>query len=187
MGKTKDGSPAAKAAKPTPGTGPSPEAKSTAPATREPSRARKLVPFFANLTRADLYKPVQGKRARGLTAAALGITVALGLVHIYDRLDSYGQAVRYGVPALTGVVLGWCVFRLINYGPFAEFLIATEAEMNKVSWTTRDDLKRATAVVLTTVFVLSVFLFAVDWTWSTLLQWIGVLQFDGGGGFGSTG
>ena len=46
-------------------------------------------------------------------------------------------------------MLGWLIFRLVQYPPFADFLIATEAEMNKVSWTSRDDLNRATTVVLT--------------------------------------
>ena len=55
--------------------------------------------------------------------------------------------------------------------------IATEAEMNKVSWTSRDDLYRATSVVLTTVLLMAVYLFGVDWVWSNLLQLIGVLRF----------
>jgi preprotein translocase subunit SecE len=40
-------------------------------------------------------------------------------------------------------------------------------------------------VVLTTVFLVAVFLFGVDWVWSNLLQLIGVLRFGGGGSFGS--
>ena len=54
--------------------------------------------------------------------------------------------------------------------------------MNKVSWTSRDDLYRATTVVLATVVLMAVFLFGVDWLWSNLLQIIGVLKFGGGGG-----
>ena len=74
-------------------------------------------------------------------------------------------------------MLGWIIFRLVQYPPFVEFLIATEAEMNKVSWTSRDDLYRATSVVLTTVLLMAVYLFGVDWVWSNLLQLIGVLRF----------
>ena len=74
----------------------------------------------------------------------------------------------------------------MQYPPFVEFLIATEAEMNKVSWTSRDDLYRATTVVLVTVLLMSLFLFGVDWLWSNLLQLLGVLKFGGGGAFGST-
>ena len=59
--------------------------------------------------------------------------------------------------------------------------------MNKVSWTSRDDLKRATTVVLVTVALMAVFLFGVDWLWSNLLQLIGVLKFrDTTGALGSS-
>jgi preprotein translocase subunit SecE len=97
----------------------------------------------------------------------------------------YAPATRYGVPALVGVILGWLTFRLLQYPPFVEFLIATEAEMNKVSWTTKADLYRATIVVLATVFIVAVYLFGVDELWSHLLQMIGVLRFSGDGAFGS--
>ena len=42
------------------------------------------------------------------------------------------------------------------------------------------------SVVLTTVVLMAVFLFVVDWLWPFILRIIGVLQFTGGGGFGST-
>ena len=48
-------------------------------------------------------------------------------------------------------------------------MIATEAEMNKVSWTSKDDLIRATTVVLTTVVLMAVFLFLVDTLWTFIL------------------
>jgi preprotein translocase subunit SecE len=41
-------------------------------------------------------------------------------------------------------------------------------------------------VVLSTVFLMAVFLFGVDWIWSNLLQLLGVLKFGGGGAFGSS-
>ena len=90
------------------------------------------------------------------------------------------------MPAAFAAVLGWVIFRIVHFPPFAEFLIATEAEMNKVSWTSKDDLIRATTVVLTTVVLMAVFLFLVDTLWTFILRMIGVLQFSGGGGFGST-
>jgi len=173
MGKVKDGTPASKPSKPSKG-GPPSESK------------RRFTQFLVNLVRADLYKPKQGWYARVYTAAGLGVIVALGLWRLHETLMTNTIATRYGVPAAIGVVLGWVIFRLVQYPPFVEFLIATEAEMNKVSWTSRDDLYRATTVVLTTVVLMSVFLFGVDWVWSNLLQLIGVLKFGGGGAFGSS-
>ena len=37
----------------------------------------------------------------------------------------------------------WVAFRLVNMPAFADFLIAVEAEMNKVSWPTRGELFRS--------------------------------------------
>lgn len=165
MGKVKDGAPA-KTSKPSKG-GPAGGSK------------RRFAQFLTNLFRADLYKPMQGRYARLYTALGLGVVVALGLWRVFDALNESSKGVQVGVPAILGLVIGWVIFRLVEYPPFVEFLIATEAEMNKVSWTSRDDLYRATTVVLVTVVLMSVFLFGVDWLWSNLLQLLGVLKFGG--------
>jgi preprotein translocase subunit SecE len=142
--------------------------------------------FLVNLIRTDLYKPMQGWYARLYTALGLGLILAAGTWRVYEASIEYSPIWRVGLPALFAGILGWVVFRIAHFPPFAEFLIATEAEMNKVSWTNKDDLFRATSVVLTTVVLMTVFLFLVDTLWTFVLRMIGVLQFGGGGGFGST-
>jgi preprotein translocase subunit SecE len=175
MGKVKDGSPAAKSAKPAKG-GPTGDSKN------------RFAPFLANLTKANLYKPLQGKQARLWTAVALGLIIVFGLREVFLSLEaSSSKLTAYSTTAAVGAVLAWITFRMLQYTPFVEFLIATEAEMNKVSWTSREDLKRATSVVLVTVALVAVFLFGVDWVWSNLLQIIGVLRFrDTSGALGSS-
>lgn len=156
-------------------------AKST-PARGAPSG---LSRFFGNLFRADSYKPSQGKHARLWTAIGLGLLVVSGLYSLnLHVLDAAEPMTRLGVPAILGVVFAWFIYRLINYPAFADFLIATEAEMNKVSWITWPDLKRATVVVIVTVLILAVYLFAVDLVWQALLKFLGVLKFSSSG-FGS--
>jgi preprotein translocase subunit SecE len=145
-----------------------------------------FVLFFLNFLRSDLYKPVQGWYARVYTAVGLGVIAAAGVWRIHEASLEYSLAWRLGLPMVFAVILSWAVFRIIEFPPFAEFLIATEAEMNKVSWTSKDDLFRATTVVLSTVVVMAVFLYLVDYVWTFVLRMIGVLQFGGGGGFGST-
>jgi len=172
MGKVKDGAPASKT-KPSGSSGGS-------------KRRKEFALFVSNLFSTRLHKPMQGRYARIYTAAGLGIVLALGLYRLYETVLSSSPAVRFGVPTAVGLILGWLIFRLVEYPPFVEFLIATEAEMNKVSWTSRDDLYRATTVVLSTVVLMAVFLFGVDWVWSNLLQVLGVLKFGGGGAFGSS-
>jgi preprotein translocase subunit SecE len=146
-----------------------------------------FVAFLANLLRWDLYKPMQGWYARVYTAIGLGVVVAAGAWKIYEASLDYAPQWRFGIPAAFAAILGWVVFRIVHYPPFAEFLVATEAEMNKVSWTSKEDLIRATTVVLTTVVLMAIFLFLVDTLWTTILRLIGVLKFTGGGGLGSTG
>ena len=143
--------------------------------------------FLTNLIRVDLFKPMQGWYARVWTAVGLGLVVVAGAYRIHEASLEYSLGWRLGIPAAFAAVLGWVVFRIVHFPPFAEFLIATEAEMNKVSWTSKDDLIRATTVVLMTVLLMAVYLFVVDTLWTFILRLIGVLQFTGGGGFGSTG
>jgi preprotein translocase SecE subunit len=73
------------------------------------------------------------------------------------------------IPLLVLVFSGWFAWRLVNWPAFADFLIATEAEMNKVSWTTRKRLYTDTIVVLVTVVLMTVFLFLVDILWIKIL------------------
>ncbi len=159
------------------------------PAKGKPSNAPKgiFTQFFANLLSANLYKPNQGWYARLYTAIGLLLIVGSGVWRLSEILIDESPARRLGIPALVAVAFAWLVFRVVHFPPFAEFLIATEAEMNKVSWTSKADLYRATTVVLTTVVAMAVFLFLVDWLWLAILKLIGVLQFSGGGGFGSQG
>ena len=175
MGKVKENTPALKSA-----------ASSKSSPTTESKHL--FASFITNLFSPAVYKPLQGKRARLWTAVGLGATVLLGLREFSLALDGaqFSSAVFYGVPVLVGFVFAWLIYRLLQFPPFVDFLIATEAEMNKVSWTSKEDLKRATIVVLVTVAVMAIFLFGVDWIWSNLLQLIGVLRFRDTSDLGST-
>ena len=143
-----------------------------------------LALFLVNLGRMDLYKPMQGWYARVYTVLGLGLILAAGAWKVFDASIEYSPALRFGLPLVFLLSLGWLIFRIVHFPPFAEFLIATEAEMNKVSWTNKDDLIRATTVVLATVVLMTVFLFMVDTVWTLVLRMIGVLQFGGSGSLG---
>ncbi len=139
--------------------------------------------FFANFFSAERYKPNQGFIARVSTAAGLGLIFVAGLWRFSETLSAVTTPAwvsqpysRIGIPMLLAAAAAWFVFRLVNQEDFAEFLIATEAEMNKVSWTTWSDLKRATSVVLVTVVLMTTYLWLVDQVWSTVLTWIGVIR-----------
>ena len=61
-------------------------------------------------------------------------------------------------------------YRLVNVPAVADFLIAVEAEMNKVSWPTRSELIRASTVVLVMMLALAVILAGYDIFWKLLLS-----------------
>jgi preprotein translocase SecE subunit len=151
-----------------------------------------------NWFHATLFKPSQGLRVRRGTVFALLVLVGCG-IYVMLAHNTVGKGdwiidlpwtdnlelplllnVQYTVPLFLLVVLGWLSWRVVNWPVFADFLIATEAEMNKVSWTTRRRLLQDTVVVLVTVFLLTVFLFVVDLFWVKILsnRFIGVLPSD---------
>lgn len=162
------------------------ERKPSKPAKGKSNGGGAVSRFLANAVSTKQYKPKQGWNTRLYTGIGLGLIVAFGVWRLHEMLIESSLAVRFGVPAVTGAVLGWLIYRIVQYPQFAEFLIATEAEMNKVSWTTKEDLYRSSIVVLATVAVLAIYLYVVDAFWLFLLKTIGVLQFSGGGSFGST-
>jgi len=87
-------------------------------------------------------------------------------------------AVPFTLPLLLLAATLWLSWRVVNMPAFADFLIATEAEVNKVSWTTQRRLVQDTIVVLATVVLMAGYLFAVDQIWRVSLSWeyIKVLQ-----------
>jgi preprotein translocase SecE subunit len=96
------------------------------------------------------------------------LTAAGGQTH-YASLTLL-PAVQYTVPLLLLVLSLWLAWRVVNMPAFADFLIATEAELNKVSWTTQRRLVQDTVVVLTTVVLMAAFLFLMDQAWRILLS-----------------
>jgi preprotein translocase SecE subunit len=87
-------------------------------------------------------------------------------------------SVQFTVPLLMLAAGLWLAWRIVNVPVFADFLIATEAEMNKVSWTTQRRLVQDTIVVLVTVVLMAFYLFSMDVVWKAVLSWepIGVLK-----------
>jgi preprotein translocase subunit SecE len=133
--------------------------------------------FWNELVAVGLYKRNQGRLARQLTAAGFGMLVIAGTYILSQGpLAGYPTSVKTGIPVAITAVAAWIIFRLVNWPLFAEFLISVEAEMNKVSWAGKQELYRATIVVLSTMLFLGVILFIYDKVWLVILSEIGVLQ-----------
>jgi preprotein translocase SecE subunit len=145
------------------------------------------------------YKRTQGLRLRRYTMAGImlaGFTAVYALTAnglpgnglLRMRMpfaDEAGKWIRVGVlpdahyilPMLLVALTVWVAWRTVNIPVFADFLIATEAEMNKVSWSSRKRLIQDTIVVLVTTVLLTLFLLAVDlfWGWLLSTELVGVL------------
>jgi preprotein translocase subunit SecE len=137
-----------------------------------------------------VYKRNQGKVTRQVTFAVLAITLATGVWRLAQLLPTWfsgaGEAVmgsggaasfspdmgvlRFLVPGLLLAVGLWCAFRLVNYPTFADFLIAVETEMTKVSWPSVDEVIRSSAVVIFLIFALAAILAAYDLFWWFVLR-----------------
>jgi preprotein translocase SecE subunit len=84
---------------------------------------------------------------------------------------------QFTIPLVLIAATLWFAWRAVNYPTFADFLIATEAEINKVSWSSRKALIRDTIVVLSSLILMTVFLFIVDmfWGWVLSRELVGIL------------
>ena len=143
------------------------------------------------------YKKTQGVKARRYTLLGILRVGGSGVYSLF-RHESLGVGdwtmripftgdpgviitaltdIQYAVPVLLAALVFWFAWRAVNMPTFADFLVATEAEMNKVSWSSRKRLVQDTIVVLVTCVILTAFLLIVDLFWGWLLSqsWIGVL------------
>jgi len=134
-----------------------------------------VIAFFRELLNVGIYKRSQGRITRQITFAAVLLALVLGLWRLSQMLSGWGLGVSLGVPAVLCLVGVWIDYRLVNFPGFTDFLIAVEAEMNKVSWPTRHELFRASIVVLVAIFSLAVVLTVFDIVWSSLFQRLGVV------------
>jgi preprotein translocase subunit SecE len=121
--------------------------------------------FFQELVSFAIYKRNQGRITRQVTFAAVAAAVALGLWRMNQLMAQQRPEVSFGVPILLLVVGLWTAYRLVNVPAFADFLIAVEAEMNKVSWPTRNELIRGSVVVLVVILFLAAVLWVFDVVW----------------------
>ncbi len=142
------------------------------------AKAEKADGFWPSMLAAGLYKRNQGRLTRQLTAGAMIVTAALGAWALTQSiLADLDEPTRLAIAGGVLVLGVWFAYRIVNFPVFADFLVDVEGELAKVSWPARDELKRATVVVLVTMFLLSFVLFAYDLLWKLILRAIGILQF----------
>ncbi|MBN1437590.1 MAG: preprotein translocase subunit SecE [Sedimentisphaerales bacterium] len=132
------------------------------------------------------YKKGQGYYTRLGTAAGLGILSIYGCYALYNKLavlldDDYlgpvkGVWTQALVPVVLLAIFAWFIFKIVNTPKYADFMIATEGEMKKVSWSSKKEIVSSTKVVIITVAIVAVLLAVVDHAFAWFFNWIGVLQ-----------
>ncbi|MHB1034482.1 MAG: preprotein translocase subunit SecE [Pirellulales bacterium] len=140
--------------------------------------------FLRELGQTGIYKRSQGRIARQVTFAALELGWALGMWRLSVLLSqwntgggpAYQYGLKYGLCTVLLLVGTWVCYRAVNLPSFADFLIAVEAEMNKVSWPSRSELVRSSMVVLITIFAMAAVLFAYDTIWRVIFTALGVTK-----------
>ena len=117
----------------------------------------------------QLYKSGQGRYLRAGTGVAVGLVDLVVAYYLYTLLDryvadtvAYRAYLAYGIPAALFAGLGVAAFFYMNRPNVVDFLVATETEMKKVSWSSRAELLGSTTVVIMTVVGLADLIFLFD-------------------------
>ncbi len=122
----------------------------------------------------DIYKRGQGKYTRLCSAFGAAIVVGLGCLQLYRKLQAtdLGLWVKTMVPAGLFTALCLLIFWLTNKITVADFMIAAEGEMKKVSWSSRKEIAVSTIVVIVVVLVMAVLLWITDLTFELFFIWL---------------
>jgi preprotein translocase subunit SecE len=112
----------------------------------------------------DIYKPNQGKYTRLGSAFGFGIVVVLGCLLLYQKLEGADSGLWVATMVPVGISAGFAllIFWLSSKPLVADFLIAAESEMKKVSWSTRKEIAVSTFVVIVLVVILAILLGVAD-------------------------
>jgi len=121
-----------------------------------------------------IYKRSQGKYTRLSSAFGAALVVALGCMQLYEKLHAtdLGLWVQTMVPAILFVILAILIFWLVNRPSVADFMVAAEGEMKKVSWSGRKEVAVSTFVVIMVVIVIAALLGITDWTFQIIFDWL---------------
>ena len=125
----------------------------------------------------QIYRKTQGRWTRLGTIAGVGTLIVVGALYMWNELPSDLRLLRAIIPLVVVLGLFYVLLRVVNSKRPADFMIATEGEMKKVSWSSKKEIIGSTKVVITTLLIMGLVFFLVDWFFMTLMKSIGVQQF----------
>lgn len=112
----------------------------------------------------EIYKKGQGYWTRLMSTAAGGLMALLGAYWLGGAL--WSESARYwatGAGVAFFAVCCWLMWRLFATSQWSvDFLVATEAEMKKINWSTRREVVGSTIVVVATSLGIAFICWAFD-------------------------
>ncbi len=129
----------------------------------------------------SIYKPGQGYYTRMLSAVGVGVMVLSGVGWLWEKMPTivrntdhilyYQAGMAVGVIAVFGII----VFLILNKPNVADFMIATEAEMNKVNWPSKKEIIGSTWVVICGTAFIALLLWGINIGFASLFRAVGLL------------
>ncbi len=121
----------------------------------------------------SIYKKGQGYYTRVYTAIGYALLVLWGAYWLSRQMDVLDMGVAQTYVQAGASVLFISVFSYIGYlfigrrKRSVDFLVATEAEMKKVNWSTRREVTGSTFIVI----VISFFIALLCWLFDNVFAW----------------
>ena len=110
-----------------------------------------------------IYKRGQGYYTRLITALTSFTIVAIGCYVLFTKLSVFGNPwVEIFAPVVVCAILTFLIFLVVNKPKIADFMIAAEGEIKKVSWASRAEIMASTVVVIGVVILMATLLFLAD-------------------------
>ena len=123
------------------------------------------------------YKKNQGRPARQIALCVVAACVSWLLISVAAMLVRKQVGIQWlGICISVIAVSAWASMVLLNRPRWADFLISVQAEIDKVTWPSVEEVKRATVVVLVLITSMAVVIFCFDLIWQWVFQVIGFLQ-----------
>ena len=121
----------------------------------------------------DIYKSGQGKNTRLFSGFGLAIIAGLGCLELYNWLQAneINMWVETLIPVCLFVGLAILIFILMNKHKVADFMIASEGEMKKVSWSSKQEIVASTIIVIIVVASMAILLGTADFGFSIFFNW----------------
>ena len=129
----------------------------------------------------DIYKRGQGKYTRLCSAFAVAIIAGLGCLRLFKKLEaaSWGFSnktttlwIATMVPAALFLLLAFLIYWIVNKPSIADFMIAAEGEMKKVSWSSRAEITVSTIIVIIVVLIMAILLGTTDLGFKMFFDWL---------------